>query len=54
MTRLIDVAYIRDGDNFHTGEAMLLACVLHTKGKGRDSKDMLDVQRLMRDINLDK
>lgn len=51
FTRLIYRAYIRDGKTFHTGEALLLACLLHTKGKGRKSKDMQDVQRIMRDQN---
>jgi hypothetical protein len=51
--RLIQTAYIRDGDTFHTGEAMSLACLLHTKGRGRDTKDMTDVQRIMKDRNLE-
>lgn len=51
--RVMDIAYIRDGDTFHTGEALLLACLLHTKGRGRKSKDMTEVQRIMRDKNLD-
>jgi hypothetical protein len=44
-------AYIRDGRQIHSGEALLLACLVHTKGESRDSKDMADVQRLMRDHN---
>ena len=32
---------------------MLLACLLHAKGRGRKSKDMEDVQRIMKDHNLD-
>lgn len=52
--RLIYRAYIRDGENLHTGEAVLLACLLHAKGKGRSTADMKDVQRIMRDKNLAK
>jgi len=51
FTRLIYRAYIRDGKRLHTGEAMLLACLLHAKGASRKSKDMADVQRIMRDRN---
>jgi len=47
----MDRAYIRDGDTFHSGEALLLACLLHAKGKSRKSDDMKDVQRLMKDHN---
>lgn len=54
LTRVVHRAYIRDGDTLHTGEAVLLACLLHAKGKGRDSEDMTEVQRIMRDKNLDK
>jgi hypothetical protein len=52
MTRLIYRAYIRDGDTIITGEALLLACLVHTKGNR--SKDMADVQKIMKDVNLDK
>lgn len=51
FTRLIYRAYIRDGKNIHTGEAVLLASLLHAKGKGRDTQDMRDVQRIMDDPN---
>lgn len=54
FTRVIHRAYIRDGKNIHTGEAVLLACILHAKGKSRESADMTDVQRIMHDRNLDK
>lgn len=47
----MDRAYIRDGKTVHSGEALLLACLLHTKGKGRESADMKDVQKIMRDHN---
>lgn len=40
---------MRDGETTHTGEAVLLATLLHTKGN--KSKDLADVQRIMRDRN---
>lgn len=49
---LIYRAYLRDGKNVHSGEALLLACLLHAKGKSRRSDDMTDVQRIMKDHNL--
>lgn len=51
FTHLIYRAYIRDGDNTHTGEAVLLACLVNTRGV--KSKDFKDVQRIMRDKNAD-
>lgn len=54
FTFLMYRAYIRDGKQEHTGEALLLACLLHAKGKSRKSADMVEVQRIMRDRNLDK
>lgn len=51
FSRLMFRAYTRDGDTLHTGEALLLACLLHAKGKGRKSPDMTDVQRIMKDAN---
>ncbi len=53
-TQLMYRAYLRDGHTEHSGEALLLACLLHAKGKSRESADMIEVQRLMRDRNLDK
>lgn len=50
--RLVSRAYIRDGKTLHEGEAVLLATLVHTKGN--KSKDMEDVQRIMRDRNLNK
>ena len=51
-SRIMDNAWLRDGTTIHTGESLLLACLLHTKGK--KSKDLEDVQRIMRDKNLNK
>lgn len=50
--RVMDLAYIRDGKTLHTDEAVILACLLHTKGRGRRTSDMADVQRIMRDKNV--
>lgn len=52
FSRLMYRAVLRDGTTEHTGEALLLACLLHAKGKGRKSPDMSDVQRIMRDHNV--
>lgn len=54
FSRLIYRAYIRDGKIEYSGESLLLACLLHAKGKSRMSADMTDVQRIMKDVNLDK
>lgn len=53
-TRIMDLAYIRDENLVHTDEAVVLACLLHTKGKGRNSDDFKEVQRIMKDKNLDR
>lgn len=50
----MDRAWLRDGNTIHTGEALMLACLLHTKGKSRKSGDFKDVQKIMNDQNLDK
>jgi hypothetical protein len=52
-TRIMDLAYIRDGDVTHTDEAVILACLLHSKGKGRGTADHKEVQRIMKDRNLE-
>ena len=50
----MDIAWLRDGDILVTGEALLLAVLMHAKGKSRRSPDMKDVQRIMKDHNLPK
>lgn len=54
FSRVIHRAWLRDGDKTHTGEALLIACLLHAKGEGRESRDMEDVRRIMRDANVEK
>lgn len=53
--QLINQAWIRNGSSnaVITGEALILACLLHTTGAGRNSDDMKTVQSLMDDINLE-
>lgn len=51
--RLMDIAYIRDGKYIHTDEALILACLLKAHGKGRNSDAMRDLQKLMKDRNLE-
>jgi hypothetical protein len=50
----MDLAYLRDGHYLHEGESLLLACLMHAKGKSRVGNDMTEVRRLMKDANLDK
>lgn len=54
FSRLLHRAYIRDGAVVHTGQAVLVACVLHSQGQSRNSDDMVDVRKIMRDRNLTK
>jgi len=49
--RLLNRAYIRDGNATHEGEALILACLLHAKGDSRTGSDMAEVRRIMRDKN---
>lgn len=53
--RVMDVAYLRDGDSEHTGEALVLACLLHAKGKtNRADNEVKKVGEMLNDPNLDK
>lgn len=53
--QFINQAWIRNGktDNSVTGEALILACLLHTHGDKRAGTDFKVVQELMNDVNLD-
>lgn len=53
--QLINQAWIRNGHSKSvvTGEALILACLLHTHGAGRNTDDFKVVQALMDDVNLD-
>ena len=53
--RLMDKAYLRDGDVVHTGEALLLALLVHAKGKTRRSQNELEqVSKMLDDPNLNR
>lgn len=52
--QLVNQAWARNGDLEITGEALILACLLHTHGAGRNSDDFKDIQRIMLDPNLDE
>lgn len=53
--RIMDNAFLRDGELEHTGEALLLALILHTKGKTKRSKQELEeIGKLFDDPNLSK
>jgi hypothetical protein len=47
-SRLMDVAWMRDGKNIHTGEALVLACLLkvrkqRTTKQEEELKEVLDI-----------
>ena len=47
-TRVMDRAWLRDGEVIHTGEALVLACLMHVKKKRtakqeEELKEILDV-----------
>lgn len=48
--RIMDRAWLRDGNNVHTGEALVLALLLHTKGK-RSTSEIEQVARMLNDPN---
>lgn len=49
---MMDRAYLRDGDLVHTGEPLLIALLLHAKGKTKRGQEEIDhVARLMKDPN---
>jgi hypothetical protein len=53
--RIMDRAYLMDGDITHTGEALLLACLVASKGTTKRGKQELkDVSQMMKDPNLPK
>lgn len=53
--QFINVAWARNGDTdgIITGEALILACLLHSTAEDRSSDDFKAVQKLMDDANLD-
>lgn len=53
VRHVMNRAWMRDGDIIIDGEALMLALLIHTKGAGRNTKDMRDLQKIMKDHNLD-
>lgn len=51
--QFVNQAWIRNGEGFVTGEALILAMLLHSTGKDRAGSDFKVVQELMDDVNLD-
>lgn len=51
--QFVNQAWIRNGEGFVTGEALILAMLLHSTGRDRAGNDFKVVQELMNDINLD-
>lgn len=51
--QFINQAWTRNGELEVTGEALILACLLHTHGADRAGSDFKAVQVLMDDVNLD-
>lgn len=50
--RVMDRAWLRDGDTIHTDEALVLALLLHTKGKSqRGQQEVEQVARMLNDPN---
>lgn len=49
-TRVMDRAWLRDGDIIHTGEALALALLLHTRGK-RSQSEIEHVAKMLNDPN---
>lgn len=53
--RIMDNAFLRDGENEHSGEALVLAVILHAKGKTkRGDEEVRHVARMFNDPNLKK
>lgn len=53
--RVMDRAYLFDGHVEYTGEALVLALLLHTTGTAkRTPQEMKQVQQMLDDPNLDR
>lgn len=51
--RVMDMAWLRQGNIIYTGEAMMLACLLHVKGdKARPTQDVKQIAEMLDDPNL--
>jgi predicted RecA/RadA family phage recombinase len=53
--RLMDLAYIRDGSLVHTGEALVLALLIHTRGRtNRGADEVKHLAAMLDDPNIEK
>lgn len=54
--RIMDIAYMWDSHDIqHTGEALMLACLVHTKGKtARGTKEVEHIAKMLDDPNQNK
>jgi hypothetical protein len=53
--RVMDLAYLRDGNVVHTGEALLLALLIAAKGKTkRGAEEVKQVAKMLDDPNIEK
>lgn len=52
-TQFANQAWTRNGRGVVTGEALILAMLMHTTGRDRAGNDFKVVQTLMNDVNLD-
>lgn len=53
--RIMDNAFLRDGEAIYTDEALLLAVILHAKGKTqRGEEEVKQVAKMLDDPNLKK
>lgn len=50
-TQFINQAWLRDGEFEVTGEALLLACLMHSTGD-RSGKEYEELLEIMEDVNL--
>lgn len=51
--RIMDIAWLRDGNILVTDEALVLAMLVHTRGKGRGTEDETFIRKLFKDQNLE-
>jgi hypothetical protein len=45
-TRVMDRAWMRDGENIHSGEALVLACLMHVR-KERTAKQEEELKKIL-------
>ena len=45
-TRVMDRAWMRDGDNIYSGEALVLACLMHVR-KERTAKQEEELKKIL-------